>query len=87
MNSTPGTGNTFQYIFHYRQSFLVGFPDWVNGTHLDDVYSILGYPFMESYRRIYLNADFDEQDLIVSDNIMNYYSNFARTGYGLIYKV
>ena len=51
---------------------------------MDDLYSILGWPFMEPFRRIYLDEDFDEQDLIVSENIMNYYSNFVRTGYGLI---
>ena len=53
---------------------------------MDDVYSILGWPFMETFRRLYLNADFDEQDLIFSEHMMNYYSNFVRTGYGLIYK-
>jgi len=51
---------------------------------MDDLYSILGEPYNEAYRRIFLGEDFDEQDLIVSENIMNYYSNFVRTGWELI---
>lgn len=79
--STGGSGKTFEYYFHYRQTFLVGYPEWINGTHMDDLYSIFGWPYMEPFRRIYLNEDFEEMDLIVSERIMNYYSNFVRTGY------
>lgn len=79
--STAGSGKTFEYYFHYRQTFLVGYPEWINGTHMDDLYSIFGWPYMEPFRRIYLNEDFEEMDLVVSERIMNYYSNFVRTGY------
>ena len=36
---------TFHYEFKYDQSFL-GYPEeWITGSHLDDVYSILGEQF------------------------------------------
>ena len=34
--------NTFHYEFMYDQSFLEYPEDWITGSHLDDVYSILG---------------------------------------------
>ena len=33
--------STYVYDFSYRQSFL-GYADWVNGSHLDDLYSVFG---------------------------------------------
>ena len=78
--STPGTGATYQYVFDHRQSFLDGYPAWVNGSHMDDIYSVLGDPFMRAFRLIYLREDFDAIDLAISGIIMNFYSNFAHTG-------
>ena len=72
--------STYQYQFHYRQSFLVGYPSWITGSHLDDVYSYLGDPFMKTYRRLDLKADFNATDLFMSEQLMNYFSNFAYTG-------
>jgi len=59
---------------------MVGYPDWVEGSHLDDVFSILGPTFMEVFRRIYLRHDYSAVDKKISDLIMDYYSNFAHTG-------
>jgi carboxylesterase type B len=76
-----GSGKgTYHYQFRYRPTFLTGYPAWVNGSHLDDIYSVLGYPFMEIYRKRFLSFDFNETDYIVSSNIMDYYTNFAYTG-------
>lgn len=78
--NAQGLGKTFQYHFQYHQSFLVGYPDWINGTHIDDLYSVFGEPFMLVFKRLFLGADFDDLDKQISENIMDYYSNFAHTG-------
>jgi carboxylesterase type B len=75
-----GGKSTYHYQFRYRQTFLTGYPDWVNGSHVDDIYSVLGDPFMEVYRKRFLDYDFNETDYTVSNNIMDYYTNFAYTG-------
>ena len=67
------------YVFKHRQSFLDGYPEWTNGSHVDDMYSILGDPFMTVYRERLL-GDFDEDDRKLSDIVMKYYGNFAYTG-------
>ncbi len=69
------------YKFSHRQSFLDTYPPFVNGTHVDDLYSILGEPFLEVYRERFLeNQDFDEDDKEISRKIQSYYANFAWTG-------
>lgn len=78
--NADGTGKTFSYMFRYRQSFLTGYPEWINGTHLDDLYSILGTPFMQTYRLLVFQLPYDELDTEVMERMMNYYSNFAYTG-------
>jgi len=75
-----GTGRTYQYVFHYRQSFLVGYADWIQGAHIDDLYSILGDIFLEFYRLLILRRPFSLTDRMVSNRIMDYYTNFAHTG-------
>ena len=76
----PDSAPTYRYVFHHRQSFLIEFPDWVNGSNIDDIYSIFGEPFMLAYRRLYLKEEFDALDTLTSERIMNYYSNFAHSG-------
>jgi len=75
-----GAGKTFEYQFKYRQSFLVGFPDWVTGTHMDDIYSFIGDQFLEFYRRVYLRRPYSRDDKEMSRTIMDYFTNFAHTG-------
>ena len=38
---------------------------------------------MALYRRLYLRENFDDIDTAISDKIMDYYSNFAHTGFAL----
>jgi len=76
-----GAGKTFQYHFHHRQSFLWGYPEWVEGSHLDDMYSSLGEPFFEFYRERILQRNFSDVDTAIRIQIMNYYANFAYTGH------
>ncbi|KAK2164457.1 hypothetical protein LSH36_63g06038 [Paralvinella palmiformis] len=76
-----GSGSTYLYQFRHRQSFLTGYPDWVNGSHIDDIYSVLGDPFMKIFRILFMDEDeFSPEDEIVATNIRNYYTNFAYTG-------
>ena len=71
---------TFKYVYRYRQSFLQYLP-WVNGSHLDEIYSVLGPVFMETFRKGYLDkSDFSEDDTRMMDTIMTYWTNFAKTG-------
>ena len=80
LNRLLDSAPTYRYEFQHRQSFLTGYADWVNGSHIDDIYSILGEPYMRAWRLLYLQADFDAVDTQISEHIMNYYSNFAHTG-------
>lgn len=69
------------YKFSHRQSFLTGYPPYINGSHIDDLYSVFGEPFMEFFRERFLDIqDFDEDDKETSDKIQAYYANFAWTG-------
>jgi hypothetical protein len=79
-NSYPDKqGSTYHYQFQHRQSFLVGYPEWVNASHMDDIYSFLGKPFFERYRRLFLKQDFDDTDTTISNYLISYFSNFAYT--------
>jgi len=75
-----GPGRTYQYLFKYRQSFLIGYPDWVEGSHLDDIYCSLGTPFFEYYLENILRQNWSDTDTAVSRQMMAYYANFAYTG-------
>ena len=43
------------FITDYRQSFL-GYADWVNGSHVDDLYSLFGEPFLASIREVLISV-------------------------------
>ena len=64
---------TWRYVYQYRPSFMTDFPDWMNATHGDDNYCIFGEAVTDQV--------FNELDSQMSADIMNYYSNFAHTGY------
>ncbi len=42
---------TYAYDYSYRQSFM-GYADWVNGSHVDDVFSVFGEPFLQPIREV-----------------------------------
>ena len=77
---TGGDGDTYFYSFSYGQSFLSGYPEWCNGSHLNDLYSVFGEIYFKNFRETIL-GDFNDDDRAVSDMIMKYYGNFAHTGY------
>ena len=62
---------------HYAQSFLQ-YPDWVEGTHSDDLYSLFGEDHNRNFSEFlgeYNNADHDTKDYV-----MSYFTKFAWTG-------
>ena len=54
----------------------------MTGSHIDDLYSIWGKPYIKLFRNFVLGK-FSEADSIVNDNIVKYYANFAHTGFVL----
>jgi len=75
-----GPGKTFQYLFKYRQSFLDGYQYWVEGSHLDDIFTVLGTPFFKHYVENLLRQNWSDTDTALSRQLMTYYANFAYTG-------
>ena len=67
-------------MYEHRNSFLYGYPQWVTGSHMDEIYSVLAEPFMDTYRHVWLKDDFDEVDTKVKDDVISYFVNFAYTG-------
>jgi len=71
--------STYLFEFAYRQSFHKYKP-WIQGSHLDDLYSVFGEPFMKQFRETILRDDWSKTDLQVKTMIQHYYANFAYTG-------
>ncbi len=72
-------GNTYLYEFQHDFSFL-HYVDWVNASHIDDLYSVLGEVFMKPLRDLLNLGDFDDIDRKVRDDSQKYFANFAYTG-------
>lgn len=72
-------GRTYFYEYQHRHRFLQ-YPQWVNASHLDDLYSVFGEVFMKKLRDVMAMEEFDDTDKSVRDNVQNYYANFAYTG-------
>jgi len=71
--------STYLYEFAYRQSFFKYKP-WIAGSHLDDLYSAFGKPFMKQFVANTLGGEWSKTDMAVSNMIQQYYANFAHTG-------
>ena len=70
-------------MYEHRNSFLYGYPAWVNASHMDDLYSVLGEAYMVFLKAVYFQQDYDEVDRQVMQHITNFYVNFAHTGYAI----
>lgn len=66
----------YAYLFSYR-TINPFYPPWVKATHGDE----LAYVFGQALNSAYGHTE-DEKNL--SRKMMRYWSNFAKTGYGLI---
>ena len=62
---------------HYRQSFFL-YPEWVEGSHADDLYSLFGEIHNKDFRKQL--GEFDDADHDNKDYMMSYFTNFAYTG-------
>ncbi|XP_069802324.1 fatty acyl-CoA hydrolase precursor, medium chain-like [Dendropsophus ebraccatus] len=74
------SGNpTYFYEFQHRPSiFKDSRPDFVKADHVDEIFFVMGGPFLES--DILPTEDFTEEEKILSKTVMKYWANFARTG-------
>uniref|UniRef100_UPI00358FBC7C bile salt-activated lipase-like n=1 Tax=Myxine glutinosa TaxID=7769 RepID=UPI00358FBC7C len=67
-----GTAKTYAFVFsHPSRLFL--YPDWMGADHADDLQFVFGKPFVTPL--VYRGQDRD-----VSTYLINYWTNFARTG-------
>ncbi len=71
---------TWLYEYAYRASFFKYEP-WVNGSHVDDIYTLFGEPFMEVFRSLLLRGEWNNNDRMVRDVHQKYFANFAYTGF------
>ena len=69
--------STWAYEMHYAQSFLQ-YPDWVEGSHSDDLFSVFGEGHYREIRETL--GDYNTADHETKDYVMSYLTNFAWTG-------
>ena len=65
---------TFMYEYSHRWSQSTQ-PDWVNASHLEEIDFVLGRPFYDEKKE-----QWTEEERKLSDSIMTYWTNFAKTG-------
>ena len=53
---------TYRYEFEYDQSFLEYPEEWITGSHIDDLYSVLGERFSEAMRERFMEGDGEFND-------------------------
>ncbi|XP_019641982.1 PREDICTED: neuroligin-3-like [Branchiostoma belcheri] len=70
-------GRIFLYENEYRPSIHPNRPDWVGCDHMDDLFMVLGLPFVDVPGT---PIDYSKTDEHVSLSMMAYWANFARTG-------
>ncbi|CAO2610542.1 Liver carboxylesterase 1 [Lemmus lemmus] len=64
---------TYMYEFQYRPSFVSDMrPKTVKGDHGDDLFSVLGAPFLKDGA--------SEEEISLSKMVMKFWANFARNG-------
>ncbi|XP_069802179.1 fatty acyl-CoA hydrolase precursor, medium chain-like isoform X2 [Dendropsophus ebraccatus] len=79
---------TYFYEFQHRPSlFTDSKPDFVKADHMDELYFVMGSPFLEG--DLQPREAFTEEEETLSKTVMKYWANFARTGNpngpGLVY--
>lgn len=68
----------YQYVLSRPSSYVVGdrVPSWLGGVHGDEIPYMFGLPMTSP-------ALFTDDDREFSQQLMAYWSNFARSGYEL----
>ncbi|XP_071973116.1 fatty acyl-CoA hydrolase precursor, medium chain-like [Engystomops pustulosus] len=74
------SGNpTYFYEFQHRPLiFKESKPDFVKADHGDELFFVIGGPFLKS--DVLFKGDSNEEEEILSKTIMKYWANFARSG-------
>jgi bile salt-stimulated lipase len=72
--------STYHYEYFFRHTFLTGYPDWITGSHLDDMYTVFGDVYLAQYRQFFLRAPWRLQDYQINSVWEKYLANFAYTG-------
>ena len=68
----PTKGNTYMYTFDYR-SLANPWPSWMGSLHGYEIEFVFGLPYNTS-------QNFTDEDRTLSNSIMKYMTNFAKTG-------
>jgi len=76
---TSTTHRTYYYEYAYRNSFFK-YEDGVQGSHIDDIHSVLGEPFLKTFRQKFLRRRYKKNDKAVKTTVQKYYANFAYSG-------
>jgi len=76
---TSSTSRTYYYEYAYRNSFFK-YEEGVRASHIDDIHSVFGEPFLQTFRKTILQEEYTMNDAIVKTTVQKYYANFAYTG-------
>jgi len=64
------------YTYFFTQRTLHNpWPEWMGVLHADEIFLIFGEPFK-------LHANFTDDERILARQMISYWTNFAKTGYG-----
>ncbi|KAG9474788.1 hypothetical protein GDO78_003314 [Eleutherodactylus coqui] len=70
---------TYFYEFQHRPSFFAdNKPDFVKADHGDEIFFVIGGPFLKG--DVLFTGACKEEEKTLSKEVMNYWANFARTG-------
>ena len=69
----PQKGHAYVYSYEYRYS-ANPWPDWMGALHGYEIEIAFGLP-------IDLSLNYSAEDRAVSENVMEYFTSFAKTGY------
>uniref|UniRef100_A0A8C9HJH9 Carboxylesterase type B domain-containing protein n=1 Tax=Piliocolobus tephrosceles TaxID=591936 RepID=A0A8C9HJH9_9PRIM len=72
---------TYMYEFQYRPSFSSDMkPKTVIGDHGDEIFSVLGAPFLKGNGSLLSVKGASEEEIRLSKMVMKFWANFARNG-------
>ncbi|KAK3589980.1 hypothetical protein CHS0354_035006 [Potamilus streckersoni] len=73
--------DTYLYVFSHS-TISENYPKWVHGAHSDELPYIFGAPLVDGISPFPLEYDISEK--ILSENVMRFWTNFAKSGYVVV---
>nr|VZI37874.1 unnamed protein product [Spirometra erinaceieuropaei] len=71
--------NAIVYVYNFvHKTQNNGFPDWTGAMHGQEVDYVFGMPFSQSFKSNF--HDYTKEEAGLSEVVMRYWANFARTG-------